>query len=60
MQKLYRLVFESYDPTNENELTKTVITKGIISNPVDLFSIGFSHEEQRKCNKISLAIENSV
>jgi hypothetical protein len=46
MQKLYRLVFESYDPTNENELTKTVITKGIISNPVDLFSIGFSHEEQ--------------
>ena len=40
MQKLYRLVFESYDPTNGNELTKTVITKGIVSNPVDLFSIG--------------------
>ena len=43
MQKLYRFVFESYDPTNGNELTKTVITKGIVSNPVDLFSIGFSH-----------------
>ena len=46
MQKHYRIIFQSFDPDNQSEVTQITLNTGEIKIPVDLFDIGFSHAEQ--------------
>lgn len=46
MSKNYRVVFECYDSESNKNLSKTIIANGSINLPTDIFSFGFSHEEQ--------------
>ncbi len=44
--KKYRVIFESYEEDFDDSATKTVIMEGLVKTPEDIFSLGFSQEEQ--------------
>ena len=44
--KKYRVIFESYEEGFDDSATKTVIMEGLVKTPEDIFSLGFSQEEQ--------------
>lgn len=48
MTKYYRLVFECYDSLSQlkEPLNGTILMKGVIEKPVDVFTCGFTHEQQ--------------
>jgi hypothetical protein len=44
--KKYRVIFECCDEDCNDNISRTVVKEGIITKPEDLFSLGFSHQEQ--------------
>jgi len=49
----YRLVFEGYDSEDISVVTRSELMNGDVDDPVDLFGIGFTHEEQIKLIKLT-------
>ena len=53
MSKNYRVVFECYESKSDETLSRSILADGSIDMPTDIFSFGFSHEEQIKLIKAS-------
>lgn len=49
----YRLVFEGYDSEDISVVTRTELMSGDVHEPLDLFRVGFTHEEQIKIIKLN-------